>query len=318
MLLFLFWIEPSAQSQLLHPERENPADHHQAINFDWFLKKQILSHSNGPSCAQKKDPDWFAKNCTKEKIEEALAKKELTFDQIGNNLGMRTSLVVLDGTREREIKLKKLSVPFDEMPSWKKDQVSDWKGKKVLSLGEGYSGYVAYLRSKGVDAQGLDIDYGKDGAQVTDEDYKGNELLIECSRQFLVLKDATDYVGKDFPPNTYDHIVGERLLCCLKESDDIDGKNRVLKTLVQTLQALKSGGTASFSFTHGFASKLLVPASPIHDGSTETRMRMEFGRLLTDLQGAMKDSGIQYRVSVRWSVKKKGEDPRGTLYFEKI
>lgn len=39
--------------------------------------------------------------------------------------------------------------------------VAGLKGKKVLSVGEGYSGLLPYLRSKGVEAKGLDLWYGE-------------------------------------------------------------------------------------------------------------------------------------------------------------
>jgi hypothetical protein len=127
-----------------------------------------------------------------------------------------------------------------------------YKDAVILSLGEGYSGLVPYLRSIGIEAYGLDLIYDKD----LPEDFVGREFISEYinrHRDYLIAGDATDLskVKKltdnnglvDFQNKIYDRsvdlVVSHYLLEYLKPEYQ-------KKMLSESLRVLNYGGEAKF------------------------------------------------------------------------
>ncbi len=105
-------------------------------------------------------------------------------------------------------------------------------GKKLLSLGEGYSDLVPYLEWYGVDAAGLDIWYHSSNYP---ENHLGR-LMSGYNEKFgkiLIRGDARD---THLPSDSYDYVVSTNLIDNLKDFDD------KLKVLDEVIRLLKVGG----------------------------------------------------------------------------
>lgn len=120
-------------------------------------------------------------------------------------------------------------------------KISDFKGKNVLSLGEGYSGFVPYLRAQGVKAYGVDLWYG-DKSEI-DPKARGAKMMEAYRKKFgaqgdniLVEGDATDLKTakhKDFPEgipaDSMDAVFSRHLLGYLP----LNGQKRMLEEAVR-------------------------------------------------------------------------------------
>lgn len=138
------------------------------------------------------------------------------------------------------------------------------KGKRVLSLGEGYSGFLPYLRIQGVDVIGADICYASNDCE---GDFGWKEER-ECFRKYLVQKDARKLDAD--PVEEYDAVYGSLLLCCVHQHT---GDRGVLSTLQGTVHVLRHGGTARFTSGHSLDKKGLV--------SILSALKKEFGESIT-------------------------------------
>jgi hypothetical protein len=123
-------------------------------------------------------------------------------------------------------------------------QLSDLKGKYVVSLGEGSSDLVADLNAEGVIAYGTDFDYTSSKLRALAR--KNKNISRVLNRYFFV--DATradtdvrEVLGENFQA---DHIFSHTLLCCLS-------KEMAVETMVRAHHLLRDGGTfRSFIIHH--------------------------------------------------------------------
>ncbi len=126
------------------------------------------------------------------------------------------------------------------------------KGKKVLSLGEGSSGLMPFMRNHGIDAYGLDLVYDQEISNIESDVY-GIEFLksyIKKYKQFLFSGDATNLYEAE-PLGTpsvslknsevFDMVVSHMLFSYL----DSEG---MVKMITGGLRALKKGGTLRYAF----------------------------------------------------------------------
>jgi len=146
--------------------------------------------------------------------------------------------------------------------------LESYRGKKILSLGEGYSGLVPFLNRHKIHAFGLDLWY--DENIEIPKPTLGLQFMQTYRKRFkdsLITSDATRM--RDIPDKTYDMVVSHFLFEYLD-------KSLQTKMLEESLRVLKPGGLLRYAF-HANPSLLLE-----RDGVGKIRARRNLDSVLKD------------------------------------
>jgi SAM-dependent methyltransferase len=113
----------------------------------------------------------------------------------------------------------------------------DWaeKGKKVISIGEGYSQLLPYLVEDGVSIQGVDLWYDQTDALPNNEVGRRMRAYVEKNRANLIAADARNL---PFANESIDVALSFRLYNNFNNSEDI------LKSIREVARVLRPGGEA--------------------------------------------------------------------------
>lgn len=169
------------------------------------------------------------------------------------NLGLRSIL-----SREQQstftvkTEFKAVSTPSDALARKHLNLSSQaLKGKKVLSLGEGYSGFTPFLRNQGIEAYGLDLWYAADTSQI--KDAIGGEFMHayrEAHGDYLIAGDATNLRsvrGKgitSIEDNTFDMVTSHMMIGYLTEAAQF-------QMIQEAIRVVKPGGEVRIAFFEG-------------------------------------------------------------------
>lgn len=112
------------------------------------------------------------------------------------------------------------------------------QNKEVLSLGEGYSGLVPWLRQNGINAWGLDLWYDSE-ATIRNINHPNVPLLLNYIRNHAAYLISADARNTRLPSNSFDYILSHMLINNLPAED-------VRSVLLESIRLLKPGGSARF------------------------------------------------------------------------
>jgi len=144
--------------------------------------------------------------------------------------------------------------------------LESYRGKKILSLGEGYSGLVPFLNRHKIHAFGLDLWYDENiEIPKPTLGWRFMQSYRKRYKDFLITSDATQM--PNIPDKSYDMVVSHFLFEYLKESLQ-------RKMLEESLRVLKPGGLLRYAF-HANPSLLLE-----RDGNRNIRARRNLDKLL--------------------------------------